>query len=92
MYKATQIQCNNNPFNNIYITNYDNHVRMNPCNLPIYILHLGDLLVQQGRLLDPTGSTYPMGTQKIHFTIFFWGLLPRLTTKVLPRLLHDQLH
>ena len=42
--------------------------------LPIYIDHVCDLLVQQGRLLDHTGSTYPRGTQKIHLIFGFFYL------------------
>ena len=53
--------------------------------LPIYILQLGDLLPQQGRLLYLTTPTSPRETQKYILHLFFWGLLPRLTTEVLPR-------
>ena len=46
---------------------------------------MNDLLHDWDRPLTITGLTSPRETPKIHYMMFHWGLLPRLTTKVLPQ-------
>ena len=53
--------------------------------LPIYILQVIDFLTWLGWLLTLAGPTSPRETPKIHFIILNWGLLPQLTTKVVPQ-------
>ena len=54
-------------------------------NLPIYTFQVTDLLHDWGRPLTLTGPTYPRETTIIYYMMLYWGLLPRLTTKVVPQ-------
>ena len=54
-------------------------------NLPINIFQVTALLHDWGRLVSLTRSTSPRETPNTHYMILHWGLLPRITTEVVPQ-------
>ena len=54
-------------------------------NVLIYTHQVSDLITWLGQNLTLEGSNSPRETPKVHFIILKWGLLPRLTMKVVPQ-------
>ena len=53
--------------------------------LPIYTLQVTDLLHDWGGPVTLIGTTSPRETPNTHYMMLHWGLLPRLTTEVVPQ-------